>query len=246
MFIYEVLLSLVLVYSYYHYYFLNSIRSYASSSRTPYPLLRVLLLLSGHQISRLISIFPFLLRLTYKAHEVSLVISCKRSSLSWTQGNGFCGPTPPLDDRNLSAVTRDVYSDLANYLHGLRTLSPTLAQQPRYSSTTSPHLPQHVAAAHRPVSTGHTVVSMAPSSPESPVSGSRSVSYQQPRSIPLAWLMHKGPCLSMMQMAASCVRMRTLLMSFEDFPAALSWLWMVCAASTARVGNLEEDILHDV
>jgi len=106
-------------------------------------------------------------------------------------GNGFCGPTPPLDDRNLSAVTRDVSSDLANYLRGLRTLSSTLAQQPRYSSTTSPHLPQHVAAARRPVSTGHTVVSMAPSSPESPGSRSRSVSYQQPRSIPLARLMQR-------------------------------------------------------
>jgi hypothetical protein len=43
----------------------------------------------------------------------------------------------------------------------------------------------------------------------------------------------KGPCLSMMRMAASWVRMRTLLMSSEDLPMALSWLWMVYAASTA-------------
>jgi hypothetical protein len=107
-------------------------------------------------------------------------------------GNGDCGPMLPRDDRNLSAATRhssDVSNGLANYLRGLPTLSSsTLAQQPRYSDTTAPHQPQHVAAARRP---GHTIVPVAPPSPESPGSQSRRASYQQPRSIPLARLMQR-------------------------------------------------------
>ncbi|OAX41084.1 hypothetical protein K503DRAFT_548318 [Rhizopogon vinicolor AM-OR11-026] len=101
-------------------------------------------------------------------------------------GNGECGPMPS------TRHSSDVSSGLANYLRDLQTLSSSvLAQQARYSDTTSPHLPQHVAAARRPVSTGHTVVSMAPPSPESPGSRPRSASYQQPRSVPLAQLMQR-------------------------------------------------------
>jgi hypothetical protein len=103
----------------------------------------------------------------------------------FSEGNGDSRYMP---SRDLSAATRqssDISSGLASYL---RTLSSsTLPQQARYS--TSPHVPQHVVG--RPVSTGRTVVSVAPPSPESPGSRSRSVSYQQLRSVPLARLMQR-------------------------------------------------------
>ncbi|KAG1737705.1 hypothetical protein EDB19DRAFT_1717410 [Suillus lakei] len=104
-------------------------------------------------------------------------------------GNGGCGSMFSHHDRDIpSAVTRhpsDVSDGLTNYLRDLQALA---SQQPRYTSTTEPHL---AAAARHPVSTGRTVVSVAPPSPESPGSRSRSVSYQQPRSVPLARLIQR-------------------------------------------------------
>lgn len=42
-----------------------------------------------------------------------------------------------------------------------------------------------------------------------------------------------GPFLLMMRMAASCVRIRTLLMSAALLPSCRSLAWRMCAASTA-------------
>jgi hypothetical protein len=62
-----------------------NVRSSGSSNRAPYPLHQIPHLLSGHRASRLINILLFLLRLTYKAHWVRLIISCKHRSLWWMQ-----------------------------------------------------------------------------------------------------------------------------------------------------------------
>ncbi|KAG2043667.1 hypothetical protein BDR03DRAFT_1005674 [Suillus americanus] len=103
-------------------------------------------------------------------------------------GNGGCGSMLSHHDRDVpSAVNRhhsDVSGGLANYLRDLHALS---SQQPHYAGTTE--LP--LAAARYPVSTGRTVVSVAPPSPESPGSRPRSISYQQPRSVPLARLIQR-------------------------------------------------------
>ncbi|KAG1867399.1 hypothetical protein F4604DRAFT_1777357 [Suillus subluteus] len=100
-------------------------------------------------------------------------------------GNGGCGSVLSHYDRDVpSAVNRhpsDVSGGLANYLRNFHALS---SQQPCYAGTTE--LP--LTAARHPVSTGRTVVSIAPALPESPGSRSRSMSYQQPRSVPLARL----------------------------------------------------------
>ncbi|KAG2150538.1 hypothetical protein DEU56DRAFT_977805 [Suillus clintonianus] len=104
-------------------------------------------------------------------------------------GNGVCGSMLSRHERAVpSAATRhpsDVSGGLADYLRDLHVLS---SQQPRFAGTTEPHL---VEAARHPVSTNRTAVSVAPPSPESPGSRSRSVSYQQPRSVPLARLMQR-------------------------------------------------------
>ncbi|KAG0707401.1 hypothetical protein DFH29DRAFT_844939 [Suillus ampliporus] len=108
-------------------------------------------------------------------------------------GNSVRGSMLSHHDRDIpSAVHRhpsDVSGGLANYLRDLQASSSSaLAQKPRYAGTTEPHL---AAAAHHPVSTSRTVISVAPPSPESPGSRSRSVSYQQPRSVPLAQLVQR-------------------------------------------------------
>ncbi|KAG1802780.1 uncharacterized protein HD556DRAFT_1332446 [Suillus plorans] len=104
-------------------------------------------------------------------------------------GNGGYASVLSRHDRDVpSAVHRhpsDISGGLANYLRDMQTLS---SQQPRYAGTAE--LPLAAAARH-PVSTGRTVVSVAPPSPESPGSRSRSISYQQPRSVPLARLIQR-------------------------------------------------------
>ncbi|KAG2146026.1 uncharacterized protein EDB93DRAFT_1150597 [Suillus bovinus] len=79
----------------------------------------------------------------------------------------------------------DVSGGLANYLRDRQALS---SQQLRHTGTAEFPL---TAAARHPVSAGRTVVSVAPPSPESPGSRSRSISYQQPRSVPLARLIQR-------------------------------------------------------
>jgi hypothetical protein len=104
-------------------------------------------------------------------------------------GNGGYGSMLSRHDRDIPSAVNwhpsDVSGSLANYLRDLQALS---SQQPRYAGITE--LPPTAAARHS-VSTGRTVVSVAPPSPESPGSRSRSVSYQQPRSVPLARLIQR-------------------------------------------------------
>ncbi|KAG1734681.1 uncharacterized protein EDB91DRAFT_1348502 [Suillus paluster] len=108
-------------------------------------------------------------------------------------GSGGGGSMLSPHDKGIPSTVNhhpsDVSGGLANYLRDLQALSSSaLAQQPRYAGTAEPHL---AAAAHHPVSTGRTVVSVAPPSPESPGSRSRSISYQQPSSAPLARLVQR-------------------------------------------------------
>ncbi|KAG2345562.1 hypothetical protein BDR05DRAFT_114172 [Suillus weaverae] len=104
-------------------------------------------------------------------------------------GIGGCGSMLSRHDRDIPSAVNwhpsDVSGGLADYLRDLQALS---SQQPRYTGTTE--LPLTAAARHS-VSTGRTVVPVAPPSPESPGSRSRSVSYQQPRSVPLARLIQR-------------------------------------------------------
>jgi hypothetical protein len=103
-------------------------------------------------------------------------------------GDGGCGSMLSHHDRDVPSAVNphpsDISGGFANYLRDLHALA---SQQPRYASTAE--LP--LTAARHPVNTGRTFVSVAPPSPESPGSRSRSISYQQPRSVPLARLIQR-------------------------------------------------------
>lgn len=119
------------------------------------------------------------------SHQARLLYDRQGNNVETRFFDGNGGSMRSRHDRDIPSAVNwypsDVSGGLANYLRDLQTLS---SQQPCYAGTTE-HPP---AAARHSANTGRTVVSVAPPSPESPGSRSRSVSYQQPRSVPLARL----------------------------------------------------------
>ncbi|KAG2368090.1 hypothetical protein BDR07DRAFT_1605689 [Suillus spraguei] len=125
------------------------------------------------------------------SHQAGLLYNRRDNNVATHlfDGNGGCDSMLSRHDRDVpSAVNRrssNVSGGLSNYLRDSQALS---TQQPHYASTTE--LPLTPAACY-PINTGRTIVSVAPPSPESPGSRSRSISYQQPRSVPLARLIQR-------------------------------------------------------